>query len=294
MRQLHTPTFTSSSFLRLRRRLDVLGLTIKRRSSAAAPGLTISESVQQARTAFRSFREDIKDGKVTKAKDEHPYCCRIQIPLPHPEDEDTIRVLDEGEFPGGVRQKFRELRPRAEDILFGYNPEFVGMVRDAADGVGVWKCSGITAIANVNTLTFESLLELCEGAYGAAPTRSDHVVLAINCSWGPSSDIGQFWQKDLKRRAAAVIEERTWHDAFHHWPLRTVSGRAGWLYHTWGAPWQVYACADEEGTQRGGLLRSFTEGWAAGAQSLRPEASAVAEALAAGPAPGRKPSIRLW
>ena len=69
------------------------------------------------------------------------------------------------------------------------------MVRDAADGVGVWRCDDITAIANVNTLTFESLLELCEGEYGAAPTRPGHVILAVNCSWGPSSDIGQFWQK---------------------------------------------------------------------------------------------------
>lgn len=69
------------------------------------------------------------------------------------------------------------------------------MVRDAADGVGVWRCDGITAIANVNTLTFESLLEVCEGEYGAAPTQPGHVILAVNCSWGPSSDIGQFWQK---------------------------------------------------------------------------------------------------
>lgn len=69
------------------------------------------------------------------------------------------------------------------------------MARDAADGVGIWRCSGITAVANVSTLTFESLLELCEGEYGAAPTHSDHVILAINCSWGSSDDIGQFWQK---------------------------------------------------------------------------------------------------
>ena len=73
-----------------------------------------------------------------------------------------------------------------------------------------------------------------------------------------------------------------------------MSGRTGWLYHRWGGPWQVYRCADDEGTERGDLLRSFTEAWAAGAPSLRPEAAAVAEALASGAAPSRKRSIRLW
>lgn len=86
------------------------------------PCRTIPDAVQQARSAFRQFREDIKEGKVTKANPEHPYCCRIQIPLPHPDDDDTIRILDDGEFPGGVRQKFRQLRPKVEDTLFGCSP----------------------------------------------------------------------------------------------------------------------------------------------------------------------------
>lgn len=85
--------------------------------------------------AFRQFREDVKEDKVTKAKAEHPYCCRIQIPQPHPEDEDTIRILDDGEFPGGVRQRFRELRPRVEDLLYGCLPSTTLPTNTASTGM---------------------------------------------------------------------------------------------------------------------------------------------------------------
>lgn len=100
--------------------------------------------------------------------------------------------------------------------------------------------------------------------------------------------------RDLKARAAAIIEERVWHDVFHLWPLRSTSGRPGWLYHTWGRPWEVHGCVDDEGTRRGERLRAFTEGWASGAQSLQPDPQDVADALRSGGGPERKRSIRLW
>lgn len=73
-----------------------------------------------------------------------------------------------------------------------------------------------------------------------------------------------------------------------------MSGSTGWLFHTWGRPWEVHGCADEDGTQRGDLLHTFSEGWAAGAQSLRPEASEVAAAIGSADPSRRKRTIRLW
>jgi hypothetical protein len=72
------------------------------------------------------------------------------------------------------------------------------MVPDPRDGVGVWRCStdpGMSVIVNANTLTLETLIDLCEGKYGAGPTCPDHIVIALNCSWGTGDDVGQFWQR---------------------------------------------------------------------------------------------------
>lgn len=82
--------------------------------------------------------------------------------------------------------------------LCRYEPEFVGMVPDPGDGVGVWRCTadvGMSVICNANTLTLETLIDLCEGTYGEGPTRPDHVVVAVNCSWTTGADVGQFWQR---------------------------------------------------------------------------------------------------
>lgn len=81
---------------------------------------TVDESVTQARAALRAFRQSIKDGTVRKSDPALPYCCRIYLPQPHPGEENIIQLLQEGEFPGGVLQKFRKLRPAVDDLLFGY------------------------------------------------------------------------------------------------------------------------------------------------------------------------------
>lgn len=72
------------------------------------------------------------------------------------------------------------------------------MVPDPGDGVGVWRCTadpGMSVICNANTLTLETLIDLCEGKYGPGPTRPDHVVVAVNCTWTTGDDVGQFWQR---------------------------------------------------------------------------------------------------
>jgi hypothetical protein len=88
--------------------------------------------VAQARQAFRAFRASHRtdiDGNsaasgsgAPTALAAGPLCCRVQLPIPHPGEEDKIRLLDEGEFPGGVQQRFRQLRPLVDGLLEGFAP----------------------------------------------------------------------------------------------------------------------------------------------------------------------------
>lgn len=80
---------------------------------------TTDAAVAQARQALRRFREAQKEGQVSKQKDEHPVCCRIDLPVPHPGEEEKVKIFETSEFPGGVQQQFRALRPLIEDLLFG-------------------------------------------------------------------------------------------------------------------------------------------------------------------------------
>jgi hypothetical protein len=107
--------------------------------------------------------------------------------------------------------------------------------------------------------------------------------------------------RDLKARAAALLEEATWHDVYHLWPLRTARGATGWLFHFWGEPWRLYSSPDaDEASELGELVKSFDTPLALGpsmAQQLRPDPADVSAALngaAAGGVPQRKRSIRLW
>jgi hypothetical protein len=105
---------------------------------------TIGESVTQARAALRAFRLSIKDRAVQKADPNLPFCCRVSVPQPHPENENTTQLLQEGEFPGGVLQKFRKLRPCVEDLLFGCEP------------LGATKLSSFTSFAGAPPAPFAS------------------------------------------------------------------------------------------------------------------------------------------
>lgn len=49
---------------------------------------------------------------------------------------DTIKAVDESDWPGGVEQKFRALKPSVDALLEGYGARFVGALEVPADGVG--------------------------------------------------------------------------------------------------------------------------------------------------------------
>lgn len=51
-------------------------------------------------------------------------------------ESDCIKCQDESDWPGGMEQRFRSLRPLVDLLLEGYDAEFVGMLEAAADGVG--------------------------------------------------------------------------------------------------------------------------------------------------------------
>lgn len=93
------------------------------------------------------------------------------------------------------------------------------MLESPADGIGVWACSeGLTVVCNVGTPTFPAFLRLCEGDFGAGPTQADHMLVAVNCSWGRGQDVGQLWD----RCAAAFRLFHRRRAAFVHFAVLTV------------------------------------------------------------------------
>lgn len=107
-------------------------------------------------------------------------------------------------------------------------------------------------------------------------------------------------RRQLKQRAARLLEDATWHDVYHLWPLRTARGSAGWLFHTYGEPWRLYGSPDsDDGATLGPLVATFGAPQVLGraaSQQLRPEPGAVVEVLdsAAAGVLRRARSVRLW
>jgi len=219
---------------------------------------------------------------------------RVELPLPCPsrrgeEGEDALTVRDEGYWPGGVMQKFRAQRPLVEAMLEGYGPDFLGVVEEEPDGVGVWRCGpDLTCVCNVNDLTFNGFARLCRGDYGARPTEEGHTILAVNCSWTAGANIGQLWDRDLKRRARAIIDDSAWEWVYFARALRTSRGNRGVLLRAWPGPWELYrdvgAGAREWGF--GGIGESnppVAYGELVLSSEARPDAAAITAALAAQP-----------
>lgn len=91
-----------------------------------------------------------------------------------------MRLGDESEWPGGAEQRFRALRGPASSLLEGYGTQFVGMLEAEADGVGVWRSDGMTAVGAVGNPTFEPFSRLAGGEFGARVLEPDHLLLALN------------------------------------------------------------------------------------------------------------------
>ena len=77
--------------------------------------------------------------------------------------------------------------------------------------------------------TFPSFMKLCRGDLGGSVTQPGHTLLAVNCYWTVADDIGQLWERGLKREAAGVLSQG-WECIYCVEPLRTSRGKNGTLF----------------------------------------------------------------
>ena len=224
--------------------------------ASAQPPKTCTDLVYEARASLRRYRDTSRSPSspdTNASPQQEPPAAEfpsppfrrmtIQLPIPSPSyDDDLIRGFDEGEWPGGVRQKFRALRPLIERCLDGYSPEFVGMLESPADGIGVWTaCNGDVTVATfVSNATFAPFVRLCNGEFGSRVLQPGHTIIVVNPNWTNSSDIGQLWQRELKAQAAVLIDDPLALTPLYHFEdLRTAAGATGILYKTYDEAWRL-------------------------------------------------------
>ncbi|KAI3430806.1 hypothetical protein D9Q98_009217 [Chlorella vulgaris] len=222
----------------------------------AAPPIaprSCSEAASQARSALRRFREAAGDGgNIQDQQRRQQQGVSICLPLPSPEYlDEAVRPYSQSDWPGGIVQRFRRLRPLVEDhLLSGYNAEFVGMLESPADGIGVWRAASasMTVVTQVSNLTFSIFARLCDGEFGKSVLEPGHLLVAVNPTWTQSRDIGQLWDRKLRARAAAIIDgQDAWLPLYHLDDERTAKGATGFLFRCWPHDWQLHStCGQDE------------------------------------------------
>ncbi|EFJ48729.1 hypothetical protein VOLCADRAFT_104580 [Volvox carteri f. nagariensis] len=204
-------------------------------------------------------------GSLADAAAEGPRRLIIELPLPSQRvgflgrgsslPSDLVMLLDEGDYPGGVLQRFRVLRKLVDELLEGYDAEFLGLLEDSADGVGLWSCGrDMTLVANITNATVPSLIKLLDGWYGSRTTSPEHTVIAVNPQWTDASSVGQPWQTSLRQRAAEVLDEATWSTLYCARVLRGSRGANGLLHRAWPHRWTLYPTATPDTRYVGGCL----------------------------------------
>lgn len=195
----------------------VLGSHCTAAASLLAFTSTYSDAAVSARAALRLGR-DLGRRRL-----------KVEIPVLQPDSTADSQLLPgngANTWPGGAAQSHRlGLQPVAAPLLRGYNPRFLGMI-DV--GIGVWSLAGgsVTAVSNVADLSFDSFARLCDGEFGAAPTRSDHALWLINPRLTSSKGIGQPWQRKLRERAVSLLDETEWQWAYRCKPIAARGGLA--------------------------------------------------------------------
>lgn len=150
---------------------------------------TCTEAAAQARAALRRYREQDRAAPQARPR-------RLQVWLPvsspgKPREDDSIYAYDASDWPGGIQQRFRRLRPLVETLLEGYSPSFVGMLESPADGIGVWRAGGgdTTVVTQVRALLLGSMrwLSCSAGSHsqGCARLCSKRMVPACRISTLP-------------------------------------------------------------------------------------------------------------
>jgi len=229
---------------------------------SALPPTTCSQAVSEARAALRRYREasrendsnvesnaaalpDASTKSQLLATTKNRLTVQLPVPSPNYKNDDLFRSFDEGEWPGGIQQRFRALRPLVENFIDSFgSTSFVGMLESPADGIGVWTAFNGTAtiVTLVNNATFAPFVRLCQGDFGDKVLDSEHVLIAINPNWTQSRDIGQLWDRELKKKAAELIDDsNSWLALYHLEDLRTAAGSSGVLWRSYPDSWKLYS-----------------------------------------------------
>ena len=139
--------------------------------------------------------------------------------------DEVLRPADGANmWPGGGAQSHRlGLQPVVAPFLRGYDPTFLGM---ADVGMGVWRlCGGdMTCVSNVADVSFDTFARLCDGDFGAGPTRDEHTLLLLNPRLTSSRAVGQPWQRALREKAVRLVDQGGWRWAYR---CRPVAARGG-------------------------------------------------------------------
>jgi len=67
-----------------------------------------------------------------------------------------------------------------------------------------------TAVGFVADLSFSPFRDLARGRFGEGPTRDDHTLLLLNPRLTTAANIGQPWDRRLRRDAREIVDETDW------------------------------------------------------------------------------------
>jgi hypothetical protein len=169
--------------------------------------LTYADALQGARVALRHARTAAKAGEDGWTR------LMVELPLLPPGGSlsDRLRPDSDALWPGGVTQRHRvAMRPLAEELLSGYGATFQGTIDVGQMGVWSSQSASLTAVGFVADLSFLPFAKLARGEYGSAPTRPGHTLLLLNPRLTTAANIGQPWERGLRREARALLDEGGW------------------------------------------------------------------------------------
>ena len=214
-----------------------------------APPSLCSSAATEARNVLRVLREGAVEGDPAV-----PRRVRVELPLP-PADvrTDEMRYLglhgQAADWSGGMQQRLRVTKAYVEEnMLDGYDWEYLGLLDRDADGMAVWTCGeNMTVVTHPSDTTMRFFLDLADGVYGERVKKDDHVLVVVNAFWsGNGEKVGQPWELGLKKRAVAALAPETgdWEKVYVARRVRSAAGAEGTLRRAWPGRWQLF---DSEG-----------------------------------------------
>ncbi|KAL3903627.1 MAG: hypothetical protein SGPRY_011601, partial [Prymnesium sp.] len=208
--------------------------------------LTYRDAAIAARSAIRFAREAARVEPAAWNR------LLLQLPLPPPGCTLDSMIAPEGEawWPGGVTQRHRVgLRPMVDELLRGYEVAFRGTI-DVGQ-MGVWSLgSDLTAVGFVADLSFRPFVRLVRGEFGPAPTRDDHTLLLLNPRLTSPKNIGQPWERALRREAKEVLDEGGWRWIYAVKTFAQSDGRCAGV--------MTATCTVDEGKEECNQISAFT------------------------------------